>query len=68
MIIGVTYATQAVAKKKPEKESGLNGIRTHDLCDTGCSALPIELSSQLGAGHFLNSYYTRRGDEMKVNT
>ena len=31
------------------------------------SALPIELSSQLWAGHFVNSYYTRRGDEMKVN-
>ena len=24
-----------VAKLKPEKNSGLNGIRTHDLCDTG---------------------------------
>ena len=22
-------------KLKPEKNSGLNGIRTHDLCDTG---------------------------------
>ena len=32
-----------------EKNSGLNGIRTHDLCDT--SALPTELSCQLGAGH-----------------
>ena len=27
----------------------------------------IELSSRLGAGHFMNSYYTHRGDEMKVN-
>ena len=24
-----------VVKLKPEKNSGLNGIRTHDLCDTG---------------------------------
>ena len=22
---------------KPEKNSGLNGIRTHDLCDTGAA-------------------------------
>ena len=24
-----------VAKRKPEKNLGLNGIRTHDLCDSG---------------------------------
>ena len=24
----------AAVKLKPEKNSGLNGIRTHDLCDT----------------------------------
>ena len=35
MIIAVIYATKAVAKRKPEKNSGLNGIQTHDLCDTG---------------------------------
>ena len=35
MIIAVIFATLAVAKIKPEKNSGLNGIRTHDLCDTG---------------------------------
>ena len=32
-----------------------------------CSALPIEPSSQLGAGHCVNSLYTRWGDEMKLN-
>ena len=26
--------TKAVVKLKPEKNSGLNGIWTHDLCDT----------------------------------
>ena len=25
---------KTVVKLKPEKNSGLNGIRTHDLCDT----------------------------------
>ena len=25
----------AIVQLKPEKYSGLNGIRTHDLCDTG---------------------------------
>ena len=41
MIIAVIYATQAVAKRKPEK-SGLNGIRPHDLCDA--SAVLYQLS------------------------
>ena len=29
-----TWLIIAVVKLKPEKNSGLNGIRTHDLCDT----------------------------------
>ena len=36
-IIAVTFATFAVAKRKPEKNSGLYGIRTLDLCDTGAA-------------------------------
>ena len=35
LIITVIHSTWAVEKLKPEKNSGLNGIRTHDLCDTG---------------------------------
>ena len=41
-----------------EKNAGLNGIRTHDRCDSGAvllTSLPSELSSQLGAGHFGSS-------------
>ena len=34
----------AVVKLKPEKDLGLNGIRTHDLCDT--SAVLYQLSYQ----------------------
>ena len=34
-IIADIYATYAVAKGKPEKNSGLYGIQTLDLCDTG---------------------------------
>ena len=37
-IIAVICATFAVAKRKPEKNSGLYGIRTLDLCNT-CAAL-----------------------------
>ena len=44
MIIAVINATYAVAKRKPEKHSGLNGIRTHDLCDT--DAVLYQLSYQ----------------------
>ena len=36
-IIAVIYATYAVAKRKPEKNSGLYGIRTLDLCYTGAA-------------------------------
>ena len=34
LIIAVIDTTWAVVKWKPEKNSCLNGIRTHDLCDT----------------------------------
>ena len=34
-IIAVIYAAYAAAKRKREKNSGLYGIRTLDLCDTG---------------------------------
>ena len=37
MIIAVVYATFAVAKRKLEKNSGLYGIRTLDLCGTGAA-------------------------------
>ena len=50
MTIAVIDATFANAKRKPEKNSGLYGIRTLDLCDTGAALLPIKLTSQLGAG------------------
>ena len=43
-IIAVIYATKAVAKIEPEKNPGLNGIRTHDLCDAG--AVLYQLSYQ----------------------
>ena len=36
-IMAVIYATFAVAKRKPEKTSGLYGIRTLDLCDAGAA-------------------------------
>ena len=50
-----------------KKYSGLNGIRTHDLCDTDAALYQIELSSQLGAGHSVSSIYTRLGNEMIAN-
>ena len=35
--IAVINATFAVAKRKPEKNSGFYGTRTLDLCDTGAA-------------------------------
>ena len=43
-ILAVTTQLKQVAKRKPEKNSGLNGIRTHDLCDAG--AVLYQLSYQ----------------------
>ena len=37
MIIAVIYVPFAVAKRKPEKNSGLYEIRTLDLCDNGAA-------------------------------
>ena len=37
MIIAVIDATFAVAKKKPEKNSGLYGIQILDLCNIGAA-------------------------------
>ena len=42
MIIAVVKATFAVAERKPEKNSGLYGIRTLDLCDTGATSNPVQ--------------------------
>ena len=37
MIIAVIYTAFTVGKRKPEKNSGLYGIQTLDLCDTGAA-------------------------------
>ena len=43
--------TFAVAKRKPEKNSGLYGIQTLDLCDTG-AAYQLSMRACLrGSGH-----------------
>ena len=33
--LAVMNTTQIVVKRRPEKNSGLYGIWTHDLCNTG---------------------------------
>ena len=44
-MIALTDATFTVAKRKPEKNSGLYGVRTLDLLDTVAALLQIELTS-----------------------
>ena len=47
-IFAVMNTTQAVVKIRPEKNTGLYGIWTPDLCDSGaCSALPTESTIML---------------------
>ena len=43
-ILAVSMQLKQLQKKKPEKNSGLNGIQTHDLCDAG--AVLYQLSYQ----------------------
>ena len=58
MIIAVINATfAAVVKRKGEENSGLYGTRTLDLCDTGAALLPIEFTSQKGAGRWATYYF-----------
>ena len=42
MIIAVIDAFLQLRKESLKKNSGLHGIRTLDLCDTGAALLPIE--------------------------
>ena len=65
-IIAVIFATLAVAKIKPENFFWLEQDLNPWPLRYRCSALPIEPSSQLGAGHSVSSIYTRLGDEMTV--
>ena len=51
VILAVMSTTWAVVKIRPEKNSGLYGIWTHDLWDTGAALYQL-LKSQLGVGHY----------------
>ena len=64
MIIAVTYTTLTAGKLKPEKNSGLYGIRTVDLCDTGaalyqlnCTGIAeVKGSNPVQAGIFFSGF------------
>ena len=44
-IFAVMNTTSAVVKIRPEKNSGLYGIWTHDLCDTGVALYQLSLQA-----------------------
>ena len=44
VILAVMYTTWAVVKIRPEKNSGLYRIWTHDLCNTGASVKLVIIS------------------------
>jgi len=57
LVVAVIHTTKAAVKLKPQKNSGLNGIRTHDLCDTGVVLYRLSclyLDSQEGSCYTLN--------------
>ena len=45
VIFAVMNTTQPVVKRRPEKNSGLYGIWTHDLCDTGAVLYQLSLQA-----------------------
>lgn len=51
-------------KIKPGKYSGLNGIRTHDPCDTGAAVNQRRYQAQLKAGNF--SFISARISEIPI--
>ena len=55
MIIAVIYVTFAVAKRKPEKQFRFVRDSNHWPLRYRCSALPIKLTNQLGAGSLIGS-------------
>ena len=68
-IIAVKVFQLEQLKRRNLKNSGSNGNRTHDLCDTGTALQPTELSSQLnqlGAGQLRVRIYPVDG-EMNIN-
>ena len=58
-IVTVIDATFAVAKRKPEEIQACQDSNPWPLW-YWCIALPVELTSQLGAGRWISSYYTRK--------
>ena len=54
--MAVIYATQAVAKRKPEKISGLNGIGAHDLCGFGAVLYQLSYQANWELVVFVNSW------------
>ena len=47
LIIAVMHTTYEVLKLKPDKSSGLNGSRTHDLCGAVLYQLSYEANWEL---------------------
>ena len=63
--IAVTNATQAAAKRTPPPPPRKKGGLQRDLpLRYRCSTLPTELSSQLGARHYVNYQCATRGSEV----
>ena len=56
------FQLKQLKRRNLKKISGLNGNRTHDLCDTGAALQPTELSSQLGAGQSRARIYPVDGE------
>ena len=67
MIIPVIYTTFTVGKKTPEKNSGLYGIRTLDLCDTGAALYQLNRTgiaevngtNPVQAGIFFQAFFSQ---------
>ena len=63
--MAVIDATFTDARRKPGKIQACTGFEPLTSARYRCSALPIELTSQLGAGHLVGSLLTLERMTMK---
>ena len=56
-VMNTTYYKQYLVTIRHEKNSGLNRMWTHDLCNNSLVLSPTELPSQSGASHYVGSWH-----------
>ena len=61
-----TQLKQLQKERLKKTNSGLNRVRTRDLCDAGAVLYQLSYQANWELVIFVNSQYTRKDDEIKV--